>query len=62
MDWIDVDDQMPEERVTVLVAIRTPGIPFTIAYHFAHNWHAGFGESVDVTHWMPLPEPPEKQK
>ena len=67
MDWIRVDERLPEPGVWVLVyqygrilnaqaasyrVNRLTGIPY---------WRAAddnLGDFVDVTHWMPMPEPP----
>lgn len=66
--WIPVEERLPEERVAVLtcgddevegwftlIGLREPASKFGPAH-----WHlpcfSGFGP---VTHWMPLPEPPE---
>jgi hypothetical protein len=66
-EWISVKDRLPEIGVDVLISYG--GLPF---YHLAfltHNgdikWFNGNHSNTeysldDVTHWMPLPKPPEK--
>ena len=55
--WISVKDRLPDCADTVL-AVDRDGIRAT-AYYVGY-WHSG-GEldEYSVTHWMPLPEPPE---
>lgn len=58
--WISVEDRLPEEDSVVLVF---DGLYVWIAYrnHVLGTWNVE-GDSVRaVTHWMPLPEPPEVQ-
>ena len=72
--WISVDDRMPEIDTPVLIAYRGYNPPHSIradmvAYYAESgywHWYDGMpishGEEMvipDVTHWMPLPEPPE---
>ena len=66
--WIPVSERLPEDRVRVLtcgddpvegpfilIGYREPASKFGPA-----DWHLPcFAEFGPVTHWMPLPEPPE---
>lgn len=56
MEWICVKDRIPAkgERVLVFKASKGPHDPSSIC---VFNWY--FGENSAITHWMPLPEPPE---
>ena len=60
--WISVDDKLPEteEEVLVLTVSKTGNVNVDKGYllngRFVHR-----GSAV-VTHWMPLPEPPEVDK
>ena len=63
-EWISVDDRLPEPYVSVLV--NMPGEkPFrTVREGFISNdgiWQSAMirREPGEVTHWMPLPEPPK---
>ena len=67
MNWISVKDRLPEDERTVLVYYNFGDkckISFyeTLAYYAfdpePHWQHEGTG--LKVTHWMPLPEPPEE--
>ena len=56
--WIPVEERLPEEDVPVL-CIDARGVQ-TVAWN-------GWGEwcspeiKAEITHWMPLPEPPKKE-
>lgn len=66
--WIPVTERLPEEtgkqRGFYLVALSN-GVVKELAYEFEHydnmlfdvGWHE---TAYPVTHWMPLPEPPEE--
>ena len=63
-EWISVDDMLPEPFVSVLV--QMPGEePFpTVREGFISNdgiWQSAMfrREPGEVTHWMPLPNPPK---
>lgn len=61
--WISVEDELPKavinDNVTKLVlTYSTDGYIRLDRYmHYYHKWVGGASE---VTHWMPLPEPPKK--
>jgi hypothetical protein len=61
-EWIDVDEEMPEQEIDVLVCgIRFGAVYFDIAGFFHGSWQSLVTEKdclFDVTHWQPLPEPP----
>ena len=58
-EWISVKDRLPEEKVKVLVVLGSNirGKRICIDQRISGNWR-GLGRLV--THWMPLPEPPER--
>lgn len=77
MEWISVDDKLPEEDVDVLIYWEAPptwncieimsrkawkdeenGIDFENCFHDNRGGYL----SEDVTHWMPLPNPPEQSE
>ena len=61
-DWISVDDRLPEESGYVM-AVHKSNLPFVVCYGVYGDEFTvvGGGEGSvvhEVTHWMPLPEPP----
>lgn len=62
-NWISVEDQLPDTDDDVLVYIdhknRSPVIEQSYWFRFQGGvrW-SGHADSI-ITHWMPLPEPPE---
>ena len=73
MEWISVKDRLPEEETHVIGFCRTcfdkqlhvEPLLFQInerkhlwAHLFAYN--EGYSYAIEVTHWMPLPSPPNQ--
>lgn len=54
MSWISVEDRLPSEDDQVL-GCSINGVVIT----FETLWVEDFG-IWDITHWMPLPEPPNE--
>lgn len=71
--WISVEERLPEEDVRVLVYAKgKKGNAVTeITYYSSHlygfnitGWQSPsnyFYQEHTITHWMPLPEPPEEE-
>lgn len=58
MEWISVKDRLPETGKNVLVVVKGEVHEGVLGMVF---WTVPNAESYcnkDVTHWMPLPEPP----
>lgn len=60
MEWISVKDRLPEPNQDVL-AIHSEGI---IDINFLDHYTGFLFENLygEITHWMPLPEPPEEYR
>ena len=60
MRWVPVTERLPEVGRKVLISwTANGGICFDTAFRLIDGWSATHWElSADVTHWMPLPEPP----
>lgn len=67
MSWISVDDQKPELYENVLMRV-TCGDSFKIEQgyykggdYWVNCWCSSRNKNLyPITHWQPLPEPPEK--
>lgn len=64
--WVSVNDRMPTKREDVLVcAFWHEKWGVYKGWYAGHCWYVscGIGErnDVQVSHWMPLPEPPEEE-
>lgn len=58
-DWISVEDELPEDYQDVLVWEENPGRDYMLSWYASHcGWYK---ETPDVTHWQPLPDPPEQE-
>ena len=72
--WISVDDRLPKSNEEVIVCYRCNTLnhlgKIELLPHVTHAtyhlyddityWENDCGGIQDVTHWMPLPEPPEE--
>ena len=67
MEWISVKDKMPRINEVVLVYdkfIEDVSIGYISEFlGYRVVWIIDYGQSVsdEVTHWMPLPEPPKEE-
>ena len=64
--WISVDERLPEVGATVLCYIKhnysdTDGFRAYRVYGYDGHF-VGMGNLCEVTHWMPLPEPPGEEQ
>lgn len=59
--WISVEERLPEYGRYLVITRKGNAGPkaHTATYNHMGWWtHSNFG---DITHWMPLPEPPEEE-
>lgn len=59
--WHRVEERLPDDSrdVIIFTASRIVGVGSFIRPNW-YQWYSGGGLPVDVTHWMPLPEPPKE--
>ena len=56
--WIPVTERLPEDDRQVLACTRK-GKAFSA--HYDYKWKSwAVSNTVKITHWMPLPEPPKE--
>lgn len=68
-EWVSVDENLPDFDVPVLVYVKdifdNKGIinitKYTITYNLTNNWLGYENSSFKITHWMPLPAPPNRR-
>ena len=67
MNWISVEDRLPEEGRFVLVYVQVGAHSYFYAINFIHQgrWYNKvrhkWGVKTNPIHWMPLPEPPKEK-
>ena len=62
-DWISVDDRPPESNDDVIICTYVRDIYLGWWSHVTKHWiETGSGDVIkNVTHWQPLPGPPERK-
>ena len=64
MDWISIKDRVPEQDENIGYVFDGEQIRHNVDYDdgiwYIETWRGN--SSVEVTHWMPLPNCPEKQE
>ena len=68
-EWVSVDERLPDFDVPVLVYVKdifdNKSIinitKYTITYDLTNNWLGYENSSFKITHWMPLPAPPNSR-
>ena len=66
MEWISVNDRLPDKYMFVLVWSERTITPVVGFYSEVLGWtllhrQMSYRENLGITHWMPLPEPPESE-
>ena len=57
--WVSVEDRLPEEKRRFIVRCERVGT--SVGWILWGNWMTDIGpDAGNVTHWMPLPEPPKE--
>lgn len=64
MDWISVKDRLPDRKEDVYLccvdSLAFPGTQYIRILKFYGDGTWRYGRNV--THWMPLPEPPKEEE
>ena len=64
MEWISVKDRSPEEGYYLGYIGKNNIYPIGVHILYYHadykRWDTSSHHNVPVTHWMPLPSPPEE--
>ena len=59
-EWVSVEERLPEEKQRVIVRCERVGT--SVGWILWGRWMTDIGPHAgDVTHWMPLPEPPKEE-
>lgn len=65
--WISVNDRLPERGITrCIIAVKLGnGLKGTLCARYnadLKSWSGWYSDKItnEVTHWMPLPQPPEE--
>lgn len=65
VDWIDVNDRLPDLRVPVLAGCSDWSYAVVADYEgrgvWKDVWNQRFPKTDMPTHWMPMPEMPEER-
>ena len=60
-EWISVDDSFPEPGEDVLVCNHWGDVDTDMVWINPDGKMEFYFDMTNVTHWMPLPEPPSKE-
>lgn len=61
-EWIPVKTRLPNDSATVTLCTRSRIVGTGFYNKYTKTWlqyYSGGSICVEVTHWMPLPEPPK---
>ena len=61
--WIPVTERLPEQDGTFITAYSKGGVSqnwYMVFHHGGGKWYQNSEDTGEVTHWMPLPEPPKE--
>ena len=62
-EWISVKDRLPEPEKHYCLVKTTWGAHHIAYFDYDENkWFSNYGLTLNVTHWMPLPEPPKEDE
>lgn len=61
IEWVNVDEQLPDDEFTVLFAANGLNEPVWLGYHLSSGWYTADGLAINpgcVTHWADMPAGP----
>ena len=63
MDWISVKDSLPAPGTKALIVwkSRSGNMEVAMGYKTESAWYLAGSRIRSVTHWMPVPQPPEEE-
>ena len=65
-EWISVKERLPRQNTGVLTFAPKMAMPIVVDWYNGYygeddgEWYEGWQTGRNITHWMPLPEPPQK--
>lgn len=64
MKWISVKDRLPIKLIDEVLCSDILNSQFVAIYNNGNFYQADVPNEIllEITHWMPLPEPPSKDK
>lgn len=63
--WIPVTERLPEKDGAFITAYSKGGVSqnwYMTFHHGGGKWYQNSEDTGEVTHWMPLPEPPKEDE
>lgn len=65
--WIPVEDELPPENGKTQQSVSVWATDGLTSGEFRYNfdtktWTDVWGDPFDITHWLPLPQPPRKEE
>ncbi len=65
INWIPVDQQLPDDETTVMTCHQTLNEPVWLGYFLQENWYSTTGDYLGknaVTHWAEMPAGPQNSQ
>ena len=62
MEWISVEERLPKEKDVVLASTMDKDICFALWGDDGNSYNSNGFLELNITHWMPLPEPPKQME